>query len=62
MDSSRQVIGVEFAVFADVDQDKLLATIESRFDGVNGCFADASLGVVDDLQEAWWMLMSHRIL
>ena len=59
VDGSGQVVGVEFAVFADVDENEFLAAIEPGFDRVNAGFADAPLGVVDNLQKARWMLMSH---
>jgi hypothetical protein len=53
------VVGVEFAVFADVYENEFVAAIEPRLDFVNGGFADALLGVVDNLQKARWMLMGH---
>ena len=62
VDGSGQVVGIEFAVFADVDENEFLAAIEPGFDFVNVGFANALLGVVDNLQKAGWMLMSHRIL
>ena len=45
VDGSGQVVGVEFAVFADVDENEFLAAIEPGFDFVNAGFADALLGV-----------------
>ena len=59
VDGSGQVVGVEFAVFADVDENEFLAAIEPGFDFVNVGFSNALLGVVDNLQKARWMLMSH---
>src|SRR5580700_7872426 len=59
MDGSGQVIGVEFAVFADVDENELVPTVEPGFYFVNIGFADALLGVFDYLQKARWMLLSH---
>ena len=59
VDGSGEVVGGEFAVFADVDQNEFLAAIETGFDRVNGGFADAPLGVVHNLQKARRMLMSH---
>ena len=59
VDGSGQVVGVEFAIFADVNENKFLAAIESGFDFVNVGFADALLGVFDNLQKARWMLLSH---
>jgi hypothetical protein len=53
------MVGFEFAVFADVDENELVAAIEPAFDFVNGGFADALPGVFDNLQKARWMLMSH---
>src|SRR5713226_9024282 len=61
VDGSRQVVGVEFGVFADVDKNEFLAAIKPGFDLVDGGFADALLGVVDNLQKARWMLMSHSL-
>ncbi len=61
MDGSRQVVGVEFAVFADVDKNEFLAAIKPGFDFVNVSFTNALLGVVDNLQKARWMLMSHSL-
>src|SRR5258708_10343473 len=58
VDGSGQVVGVEFAVFADVDENKFLAAIEPGFDFVNVGFADALLGVFDYFQKARRML-SH---
>ena len=52
VDGSGQVVGVEFAVFADVDENEFVAAIEPRLDFVNVGFADALLGVVDNLQKA----------
>src|ERR1039458_5602774 len=59
VDGSGQVVGVEFAVFADVYENELLTAIEPRLDFVNVGFAYALLGVVDNLQKARWMLMRH---
>src|SRR5258708_1844516 len=59
VDGSGQVVGVEFAVFADVDENKFLAAIEPGFDFVNVGFADALLGVLHNLQKARWMVLSH---
>src|SRR5713101_5544903 len=59
VDGSGQVVGVELAVFADVDENKFLAAIEPGFDFVNVGFADALLGVFDNLQKARWMLLNH---
>jgi hypothetical protein len=58
MDGSGQVVGVEFAVFANVDENKFLSAIEPGFDFVNISFANALLRVFDNLQKARWML-SH---
>jgi hypothetical protein len=59
VDSSGQVVGVEFAVFADVDENKFLAAIEPGFDFVNVGFTDALLGVFDNLQKTRGMLLGH---
>src|SRR6266852_9078964 len=59
VDGAGQVVGVEFAIFADVNENKFLAAIEPGFDFVNGGFADALLGIVDNLQKARWMLLGH---
>src|SRR5712692_4910091 len=59
VDGSRQVVGVEFAVFTDVDKNEFLFAIKPGFDFVNVSFTNALLGVVDNLQKARWMLMSH---
>jgi hypothetical protein len=53
------VVGVEFAVFANVDENEFVAAIEPGFHLVNVGFADALLGVVDNLQKARWMLKCH---
>src|SRR6202023_2851597 len=58
VDGSGQVVGVEFAVFADVDENKFLAAIEPGFDFVNVGFTDAVLGVFHNLQKARRMLLS----
>jgi hypothetical protein len=58
---SWQVVGVEFAVFADIDEDKLLAAVEPGLDRVDAGFADALLGIVDDFQKARRMLMCHGV-
>jgi len=58
VDGSGQVVGVEFAVFADVNENKFFAAIEPGFNFVNVGFTDALLGVFDNLQKARWML-SH---
>jgi len=49
---SWQVVGVEFAVFADIDEDKLLAAVEPGLDRVDAGFADALLGIVDDFSKS----------
>ena len=59
VDGSGQVVGVEFAIFANVDENKFLAAIEPGFNFVNIGFTDALLGVFDNLQKARWMLLSH---
>src|SRR6202163_5064325 len=59
VDGSGQVVGVELAVFADVDENKFLGAIEPGFDFVNVGFADALLGVFDNLQKSRWMLLGH---
>jgi hypothetical protein len=59
MDCSRQVIGVEFAVFADVDENEFVAAIEPGFDFVDVGFADTLLRVLDNFQKARWM--SHGV-
>jgi hypothetical protein len=59
VDGSRQVVGVEFAIFADVDENKFLAAIEPGFNFVNVGFTDALPGVFDNLQKARWMLLGH---
>src|SRR5208337_2944584 len=59
VDGSGQVVGIEYAVFANVDQNEFLAAIEPGFDRVNAGFPDALLGGVDNLQKARWMLMCH---
>jgi hypothetical protein len=59
VNGSGEVVGVEFAVFANVDENEFLAAIEPGFDCVNAGFANALLGVVDNLQKARWMLMCH---
>ena len=48
MDGSGQVVGIEFAIFAHIDQNEFFAAIETGFDLVNICFADALLGVLDN--------------
>jgi len=40
---SWQVVGVEFAVFADIDEDKLLAAVEPGLDRVDAGFATRCL-------------------
>jgi hypothetical protein len=59
VDGSGEVVSFEFAVFADVDQYELLAAVEAGLDCFHVGFADALLGVVDDLQKARWVLMRH---
>jgi hypothetical protein len=59
VDGSGEVVGVEFAVFANVDENEFVAAIEPDFHLVNVGFADALLGVVDNLQKARWMLKCH---
>src|SRR5271157_3293277 len=49
VDGSGEVVGVEFAVFANVDENEFVAAIEPGFDFVNIGFAHALLGVVDNL-------------
>ena len=61
MDRSGQVVGIEFAVFADVDENEFVATIDPGFDGVNSGFSNALLGVVDDLEEAGWMVWAMAV-
>src|SRR4029077_4525653 len=58
VDGSGQVVVVDLAVYADVDENNFLAAIETGLDFVNVGFADALLGVFDNLQKARWML-SH---
>src|ERR1700692_1478129 len=54
VDGSGQVVGVEFAVFANVDENKFLAAIQPGFDFVNIGFANALLRVFDNLQKDRW--------
>jgi hypothetical protein len=60
VDGSGEVVGGEFAIFADVDEHELFAAIEAGFDFVNVGLADALLGVFDNSQKARWML-SHGV-
>src|SRR6266436_8066558 len=61
VDRTGQMIPVVFVVFADVNQNKLLASIDARFDFVDVGLAHALLGVFDYLQETRWMLLRHTL-
>jgi hypothetical protein len=62
VDGSREMVGIELAVFADVDQNKLFFSIEAGFDFVDGGFTDALLGVFNDFEETRGMIVSHDFL
>jgi len=57
--AGKVVLGV-LALFADIDEMKCLAAVESAFDLIDRCFLDARLGVLDDLKEAWGMMVCHN--
>ena len=61
VDGSGEVVGVEFAVFANVDENELVVAIEPGFDFVNVGFTDALLGVFDNLEKARRMLMAMGV-
>ncbi len=62
MNRARKMIFGELVVFADVDQQKLVAAIHSFLDRIDIGLAHPSFGVVHNLQKAGRMLMGHEIL
>jgi hypothetical protein len=60
MNRAGQMVFGEFAFFAHVNQNELVAAIHATFDLVNIGLADAGLRVINDLQESGRMLLSHE--
>src|SRR5262249_42862584 len=54
-----QMIFGEFVIFTNVYKKEFFAAIHALLDVVNGGFADATFGVIDDFEEGGGMLMSH---
>src|SRR5579864_2586647 len=59
MNRPRQVIGRVLTFFTNIDEQKFFFPVELSFDIINRNFANALLGIFDDLQETRGMLMSH---
>ena len=60
MNRAGQMILGELALLAHVDQRELLAAIDSLLYFVDGRFAHARFGVVNNLQKAGRMLVCHK--
>src|SRR5580698_6646012 len=59
MDCSGDVVGLEFAIFADVDQNEFIFFIQTSLDLVSRSFADAAAGFVDDFKKTRGMIGGH---
>src|ERR1700739_4152789 len=60
MNRAGQMIVRKFAFLANVDEQELVAPIQSFFHLIDVGFADAAAGVFDNLEEAGRMLVSHK--
>src|SRR6266478_349401 len=56
-----QVILRPLAFLADIHQVKLIPSIQLRFDLIDGHFANARFGVLNDFQKTRGMLMGHSV-
>src|SRR5882672_5823985 len=61
VDRSRQMILVVFVIFADINQNKLVALVQPSLDFVDVRLAHPLFGVFDNLEETRWMLLRHTI-
>src|SRR5579859_1020066 len=60
MDRAGQMIFIKFTFLANVNEQELVAAVQSFLDLVDVGLADAASGIVDDLEEAGRMLMCHK--
>jgi len=60
MTSLVSAVTAELAIFANIDEDELVAAIEAGFNLVDRGFTHALFGVVDDFEKSRRMLRSHE--
>jgi len=54
-----EVVGIEFAIFADVDENDFVAAIQTGLDLINVGFANPAFCIFYYFQKAWWMFRCH---
>src|SRR5579864_5334970 len=62
MNRTGQVVLGEFAFFAHIDQQELIAAVHPGFHGINVGFANPRSRVVNEFQKPGRMLMGHESL